>query len=98
MEPVLYFPIWSPGQASSRSIIIDDTNATAEERWPKSHVRLESPSHTMSVLIGGRDAGVGTRREASRPVHREEAESGGRGQASWRDESAGSQAAPWPRP
>lgn len=98
IEPGLYFPIWSPAQASSSSIIIDDTTPTAEERWPKSHLRLESPSHTTSVLTGGRDAGMGTRREASRPVHREEAESGGRGQASWRDARAGSEAAPRPRP
>lgn len=43
-ELVLYFPIWSPAQAGTWSIIIYDAAPAAAGRGPESHVRSESPS------------------------------------------------------
>lgn len=60
IEPLLYFPIWSPAQDSTGSMIIYDAAPEAEGRWPKSRICLEPPSlfWSSAALTGGWDSGV----------------------------------------
>lgn len=61
IELLLYFRIWPPAPAGTRSMVTYDAAPEAEGKWPKKHICLESPSlfQTSAVLTGGCGTGVG---------------------------------------